>query len=211
MLSQYSGKSAPLPSVPEPLPGASAWSSVGQVGGLLDPTMKEKAIRAPEPGCLHSFTHSLIHSRINSLMHSFTLQMLNPSAPSEQDRRGTEEGCCRPWGAQVPKPRGLERFRAAWHKVWTEGFLEPHSHHHSPFWNSLLPRKEPPRLSVVAPCPPAPGSQQSASCLYESPYLGPSVHMEPLQSVPLGAWVLSPSVTLSRPIHVVAGVGTSPL
>lgn len=62
VLSQYSGKSAPLPSVPEPLPGASAWSSVDQVGGLLDPTMKEKAIRAPEPGCLHSFTHSLIHS-----------------------------------------------------------------------------------------------------------------------------------------------------
>ena len=62
VLSQYSGKSAPLPSVPEPLPGASAWSSVDQVGGLLDPTMKEKAIRAPEPGCLHSFKHSLIHS-----------------------------------------------------------------------------------------------------------------------------------------------------
>ena len=54
---------------------------------------------------------------------------------------------------------------------------------------------------------PAPGSQQSASCLYGFPYLGPSVQMESLQSVPLGAWVLSPSITLSRPIHVVAGVG----
>ena len=37
--------------------------------------------------------------------------------PPEQDRRGTEEGCCRQRGAQVPKPRGLEWFRAAWHEM----------------------------------------------------------------------------------------------
>lgn len=71
--------------------------------GPVRPTMKEKAIRLPSRGAfIHSRTHSF--TRINSLMHSFTLQMLNPSAPSEQDRRGTEEGCCRPWERRCRSP-----------------------------------------------------------------------------------------------------------
>ena len=46
---------------------------------------------------------------------------------------------------------------------------------------------------------------------YGFPYLGPFVQMESLQYMTLGVWLLSPSITLSRSIHVVAGVGTSPL
>ena len=44
---------------------------------LLDPTMKEKAIRAPEPGRLCSFTHAFIHSCINSFIHSFTYSFIH--------------------------------------------------------------------------------------------------------------------------------------
>lgn len=91
------------------------------------------------PSFIHALTHSL---SINSLMHSFTLQMLSRPPLNRTDEE-PEEGCCRPWGAQVPKPRIWERFQGGLAQVWTEGFLEPHSHHHGLISGTLCLERSP--------------------------------------------------------------------
>ena len=140
-----------------PEPGAFIHSFIHSFTHSLAHSCTHSLIHSLMYSCINSFTHSLIssfthlciysfiHSCIHSLTHSFThsfihslcKHLLNTSAPSgcllNRADKKPEEGYCRQRERQVPKPRGLEWFRVAWHEVRTKGFLEPHSHHHSPF------------------------------------------------------------------------------